>query len=421
MTELLTLALMALLLLLKGFFSGSEIALVSADRVKLRHKSARGSSGARLAVRLLQRPTQLLTTTLLGTNLSSIALTTVGTLLMVGLFGGSGELLALLVFTPLFLILGEIVPKSVYQQKADVLVPIIAYPLAWLRTILAPLVWLFSSVAGLAARLIGGRTDESGVLRDQFFGTVHMAEVTGASEAFSRGQVRRVLRFAQMTAVETMWPIAEVQVADRNAGMSDLLAIRSESGQRLIPLYDGSYANITAMAMMESWDMMDPDLAERAVDDVLSPVCFVPGVQRVSEILEMLRDDPSCTAVVVDELGHAIGFITLQLLVRRTLGTDANPVAERQVAIDSPKLAITGEDGRVRLDARIPIAKVNEILGTDISTLKHNTISGLALSRFGRLPQQGDRFEEQGFTFSVLEVSDRSIDTLVAEKGRGKK
>ena len=277
MTELLTLALMALLLLLKGFFSGSEIALVSADRVKLRHKSARGSSGARLAVRLLQRPTQLLTTTLLGTNLSSIALTTVGTLLMVGLFGGSGELLALLVFTPLFLILGEIVPKSVYQQKADGLVPVIAYPLAWLRTILAPLVWLFSTVAGLAARLIGGRTDESGVLRDQFFGTVHMAEVTGASEAFSRGQVRRVLRFAQMTAVETMWPIAEVQVADRNAGMAELLAIRSKSAQRLIPLYEGSHANITAMATLESWDVMDPGLAERAVDDVLSPVCFVPG------------------------------------------------------------------------------------------------------------------------------------------------
>ncbi len=415
MSEFLTLALMLVLLLMKGFFSGSEIALVSADQVKLRHKSARGSAGARLASGLLKRPTQLLTTTLLGTNLSSIALTTVGTMLMVSLFGGSGELVALIVFTPVFLVLGEIVPKSVFQQRADSLVPVIAYPLTWLRTVLAPLVWVFSSVAGTVARLIGGKADQGGALRDQFLGTVQMAEATGAAEAFSRGQVRRVLRFAQMTAAETMWPISEVRVADRRAGVADLIAIRGESGQRLIPLFEGSHANITAMARLESWDMMDPALPDRPIEEVLSPLHFVPGVQRVSEILQVLRDDPACTAVVVDELGHAIGFITLELVVRRTLGTAADPVSERQAAIERPSVR-RSEDGRVTLDARLPIAKVNEILGTDISTLSYNTLSGLALARFGRLPGVGERFIEAGHAFTVLAVTERSIRSFEASK-----
>ena len=236
MTEILTLVLMFGLLLLKGFFSGSEIALVSTDRIRLRHRAAQGQSGAKLAERLLQDPTRLLTTTLLGTNISSIALTTVGTLLMVSLFGGSGELVALLLFTPLFLVFGEIVPKSVYQQRSAELTPIIAYPLAWLQTALMPLVWLFSLVAILAARLVGGGKDSDDAAREQLMATVQMAEKTGTIEAFNRGQVRRVLRYAQMTAAEAMWSISDVRCLDRKTGMTELIEVRRATGQRLIPL-----------------------------------------------------------------------------------------------------------------------------------------------------------------------------------------
>jgi hypothetical protein len=125
------LALMLLFLLLKGFFSGSEIALVSSDKIKLRHKAKQGDRGATLALKLFQTPDVLLSTTLVGTNISTVVLTTIGALLMIGFFGEHGELYAFLVLTPLLLVLGEIVPKSVYQQKSDELTPIIIYPLRW--------------------------------------------------------------------------------------------------------------------------------------------------------------------------------------------------------------------------------------------------------------------------------------------------
>jgi putative hemolysin len=324
-----TFAVMALLLLAKGFFSGSEIAMVSADRVRLRARAARGASGSKLAMRLMRDPARLLTTTLLGTNMVSIALTTMGTLAMVRLFGAQGELVAVLVFTPLFLILGEIVPKSVYQQKADVAAPLISHPLAWLQTVLSPLVWLFSSVAKLAARLIGGVEDPAAAARDQVVATVLMAEKTGASAAFERGQVRGVLRVAQMRAGEIVWPLDDLTCAPRAAGMAKIVAARRAGGRRLVPLYRRHPRDIDAIAVIDSWDLLDPELESRPVSSVLGPMLFASEHQRVAEIIDLLARDPTATVVVLDDRGAAQGLITLPPLVRRTLGAEAEIEAPR--------------------------------------------------------------------------------------------
>lgn len=140
MDILILILVMIFFLLLKGFFSGSEIALVSSDKIKLRHKAKQGDRGAGLALKLFRTPDVLLSTTLVGTNISTIILTTIGALTMIQLFGDNGEIYAFLILTPLLLILGEIVPKSVYQQKADELTSIIIYPLRWASLLFYPIV-----------------------------------------------------------------------------------------------------------------------------------------------------------------------------------------------------------------------------------------------------------------------------------------
>ena len=329
MTLLATLLVMLLLLFAKGFFSGSEIALISADRVRLRSRAARGDSGSKLALRLIGNPPRLLTTTLLGTNTSSVALTTIGTIVVIGLLGGSGELVALILFTPIFLILGEIVPKSVYQQKADMLVPIIAVPLNWLQTAFGPVVALFSRLAQLVAKLIGGPGDAETGLREQFLAAVQMAETTGMIAAFRRGQVRRVLRFAQMQVGEVMYPIASVTRLPEDAPMETAVAQRRATGQRLIPLYRDDPERVTGIAVLESWDLMDPRLAERRLVEFRGAVAYVGGEEQVAGIIERLHESPRLTLVVTDGEGRACGLITLSLLVRGALGSTVDPATDR--------------------------------------------------------------------------------------------
>ncbi len=411
------LILMLVLLFLKGFFSGSEIAFVNVDRLRLRHRAAQGEGGAVLALRLLDDAPKLLTTTLLGTNITSIALTTVGMLLMIGLVGASrADLVALLIFAPLFLIFGEIVPKSVYQQKADVIVPVVAYPLAWLQVLFAPLVWLFSLVARLAARLMGGATSQADALREQFTTTVHMAEQSGASAAFSRGQVRRVLRFAQMTAAEVMWPLTDVKHAKANSPMAKIVQIRRESGQRFVPLFEATARHVTAIVRIDSWDLLDPELEARDPQEFLTEVVFVPHLQRVSEIFEDLHNHPARVVVVVDELGNSLGLITLSLLVHRTLGAQTSPLTGKALKPSKQPRAVHNEDGSITLDARLPVAEVNDLLQTHLPTLQASTLGGHALTQFGHLPGEGDRFEEEGYRFEVTKVSDRAVLQLRAQR-----
>jgi putative hemolysin len=118
-----TLLVILLCLLLEGFFSGSEIGVVSADQIKLRHDAAKGSKGAKLAIAMLKKPEWLLSTTLVGTNIAVVTNTTMVTALMIHLFGDQGSWMAVVLAAPLIWIFGEIVPKSVFQQRADTLTP----------------------------------------------------------------------------------------------------------------------------------------------------------------------------------------------------------------------------------------------------------------------------------------------------------
>ena len=161
MEILLIILFMLLLLLIKGFFSGSEIAVVNSDKIKLHAMANQGHKGAKAVLKQLRTPDILLGTTLVGTNIATVALTTLGTLVMIHLFSDMGDLIAFLVYTPLFLIFGEIVPKSIYQQKSDTIAPAAIYPLRVFSFLFYPIIFIFSRLARLTARLFGaGKTEQ---------------------------------------------------------------------------------------------------------------------------------------------------------------------------------------------------------------------------------------------------------------------
>lgn len=403
--------LMLFLLLLKGFFSGSEIALVSTDRPKLRHKAAQGHQGAKLASKMLAVPERLLATTLLGTNISSIALTTLGTVLVVNLLGNQGEILAIIIFTPLFLIFGEIIPKSIYQQKADTLAPIIIYPLSWLQTLFMPLIWLLSKVANAVASLLGKGDDNSDTEREQVMAMVNMAESSSDIVAFERGQVRRVFQFAQMSVSEVMSPLSDMRVVAENASMEKLIRIRRRSNSALIPLYRRGASDICAVVRLTVWDLLDDKLAEKRVEMYHCDVKYVPSIQRVSETIELLRDNPEAIVVVVDEIGQAQGIVTLNRLVRLTLS------GQEDASLAGTSTIVKDEHGGFLLDARLPIVDVNDALGTHLPTLMTTTLGGYALGRFRHIPQEGESFVVEGYTFTVTKATEKTILMLRASSG----
>ncbi|MDH3579460.1 MAG: hemolysin family protein [Hyphomicrobiales bacterium] len=412
---------MIVLLLLKGFFSGSEIALVNADKIKLRHAAKQGHRGAELALKLLQKPEILLSTTLVGTNISTIALTTVGTLMMVGWFGQRGDLYAFLAYTPVFLVLGEIVPKSVYQQKASVLTPIIIFPLNWSAKLFYPVIFVFSRIARFCARLAGAGKSEQTlfITREQFRTLIDMAEQSAALSESNRGRIRRVIRFADTTVAEAMVPIAQVISLDREKigkkrTRSAIELVRKHGFNRL-PVYDKNTSNITGIVTMSTWEMLAVHANEKPMSDMIKPAFYVAPNQTIDGLLPELRKREDRMAIVVDEFGSAVGMITMEDIVEEVLG-------EIDVGYDFEEYQTKRrheftqlDDDVYLMDSRVSISEANEILGIHMPATEFHTLGGLVMGRLRRIPREGDYIIELGYRLTVAEATERSLAKLRVE------
>lgn len=409
--------LIILLLLLKGFFSGSEIALVNSDKVKLSARANQGDNGAKKVLELYKEPDVLLGTTLVGANIATVALTTLGTILFIELFGVNGDFYAFLALTPLLLILGEIVPKSVYQQKSDEIAPVAIYPLMLFSFIFYPVIFVFSRIARLCARLFGGGKVEQNLFmtREQIRSVVDMAERTSSVDAFDRGRIRRVIRFSETTVGEAMIPIAEVTAINRNSSILRVIATVRRKGYNRLPVYKGNISNITGIVTLTTWDLLEPSLSRKKLEELIEPVHYVLQFQTIEQLLPTLRQRYDHMAVVVDEFGSAVGIITMEDIVEEVVGDiDVGYDFEEYLPRRKRVIEQVGE-GKYLIDSRSSVSEVNDVLEINLNSRVSHTIGGLVMAQLGHIPERGESVVEMGYRFTVEEVTERAIVKLRAE------
>ena len=408
---------MLVLLILKGFFSGSEIALVNADRIKLHTQANQGDRGAKMVLDLFRTPDVLLGTTLVGTNICTVVLTTVGTLLMIRYFGERGDLYAFLVYTPLFLILGEIVPKSVYQQVSDRIAPIVVYPLRGFSLLLYPIVFVFSRVARTVGRLFGmGRGEQSPFMtREQIRSVVEMAERTSSIDAIDRGRIKRVIRFADTTVGEAMIPMAEVTTLNEMSQTRDAVRLVRRHGFNRLPVYRGNISNIVGVVTLSTWDLLDPKLLERPLTELVEPARYVSPFQTIDDLMPILREHQDHIAIVVDEFGSAMGMITLEDVLEEVVGEIDVGYDFEEYLPKRKRIFEMLEEEVYLMDSRLPISEVNEALGVDLSSKEAHTIGGLIMARLRHIPSEGENVVEAGYRFTVVAANERTVLKLRVE------
>jgi putative hemolysin len=417
MTILMLIAGIVFLLLIKGFFSGSEIALVNSDKVKLTARANQGHRGAKEVLNLFKTPDVMLGTTLVGTNIATVALTTQVTVLFLDLFGEHGDVYAFLVFTPILLILGEIVPKSIFQQKSDVVAPIAIYPLKIFSILFYPIIIIFSRIARLFARLLGGGKVEQNLFmtREQIRSVVEMTERTSSVDAFDRGRIRRVIRFSETTVGEAMIPISEVTAINHKRGIMRAIATVRRKGYNRLPVYEGNISNITGIATLTTWDLMEKSTTKKNLGDLIKPAQYVLQFQTIDELLPILRQREDHMAVVVDEYGSATGIITMEDIVEEVVG-DIDVGYDFEEYLPRRKRALEALDENSYLvDSRLSVTEVNDLLEINLNTKVSYTIGGLVMNQIGHIPEYGESMTEQGYEFSVHERTDKGIVKLKIE------
>lgn len=409
---------MLLLLLLKGFFSGSEIALVNADKSKLSHRARQGHRGAAMVVRLSRTPEQLLTTTLVGTNVATVTLTTLGTILAVRTWGSElGDLWASLLLTPLLLVLGEIVPKSVYQQKSDTLAPLVIFPLRAFYWLFFPIVFVFALLARVAARLVGGRSQAPHLFatRQQLRGIMEVADRAKGIRGFDRMLVERAIRFSDRSAGEAMTPLGDLVTIGHDSTTAEAIRLVRHHGLSRLPVFEQNVSNVQGIVTLDPWDLLDPELPERSLAELIEPAHFVSPHERLEDLLPLLRERKDQCAVVVDEYGSAIGLLTLQAILEEVVGDIETGWGFDGQLVRRPPRPLELGGGAYLLDGRLPLAEVNDLLGLDLPVGEVHTLGGLATWALRHVPSEGESFERDGYRFTVAQASPRAVQSVRVE------
>lgn len=402
-----TIAVIALCLLLEGFFSGAEIGVISADRAKLRLDAAKGSRGAKLALEMLEKPEWLLSTTLVGTNIAVVTNTTIVTALMIELLGPQYSWLAVVLVAPLIWIFGEIVPKSVFQQRANVITPKVIFVLNFCSYLFYPILLIFSLLAKLLSWLVGARqVSNPFTLREEIFTMMQMPAAEGDIHPIEKNMIRRLFNFGETTAGEVMVPLIDVVGIEREAKVKDALRLAEDKAHHLLPVFSKRVDQVTGV--LDCLELLGKD-GESPIAPFIRTVSYVPESKSIQDLLLDMRQVSQTMTVVVDEFGGAEGIVTLEDIIEEVVDDiqdeyDANETHTQWVR----KL---GEKDYL-VSARIEMDLLAEELGIDLPDGQYASLSGFLLDKARDIPSAGEKIRFQSIEFTIERATPRLIQQV---------
>ena len=412
------------LILLNGLFSMSELAIVSARPARLKVAAEDGSKGAEVALRLASDPGKFLSTVQIGITLVGI---------IAGAFSGSrlgtpmaerlaalgvparfaddaGFILVIALTTYFSLVIGELVPKQLALRAAEPIAVVASRPMALVATLTAPFVWLLDRSSSLLIRLMGlsHRGDPSLSAQE-----LHMifAEATraGVIEEGERAIMSGIMRLADRPVREVMTPRIELDWIDRNASEDDVRAAIRATPHSLMPVADGSIDSI--VGVVKARDVLAALLDGRraSLGRLMKKPVILPDQLDAMDALRVLQRADVAMALVHDEYGHLEGVVTPADLLSAIVG---NFVSHRDEG-DVPMI-VERDDGSLLIAGALPADALAERLGTDLPDDRdYATAAGFVLSVLKRLPEEGEKFDDQGWRFEVIDMDGRKIDKLL--------
>jgi CBS domain containing-hemolysin-like protein len=405
-----TLILVFLGISLEAFFSGTELGMVSINRIRVRQKADEGISSAKAILKMLDDPERLFTTTSLGTNLAMVSTTAVFTAYVVTHVGEMGDLLATVLIFPLIFFGGEILPKLIFQHRADTLMPIMVRPLNLASKMLSPLVLFFSSLSKFFTHNIMGfdKQEASTFSRDQIREVLSLDSQTVDLGVTERKMIHRIFNFGEINVEQCMVPLVHTMAIHDNANMEEVHDIANTSGYSRLPVFHERMYNL--IGILNTFDLIDKPVDNSPITELIRPAYYVPPNKKIDDLLKELQQGGLHMAVVVDEYGGCIGIITIEDLLEKIVG-------EIEDEYDKPeKLFESYADGGYLIDGDMEIEVINETLNLSLPKGDYDTLGGLIIDKLEKIPSVGAQVTVDDYRLTVKEASKRQIQSVIVLK-----
>lgn len=393
-------AALVILVILSAFFSATETAFTSLNRIRLKSRADSGNKRAALTLRIAEDYDKLLSTNLIGNNIVNISASTVGTVLFTKLFLDYGPLVSTVVLTVVILVFGEISPKSMAKENAEAFAMFAAPIMRVLMTVLAPVNYLFAQWKKLLSRIFR-KSEEEGITEEELITMVDQAENEGGLDQHEGQLIRSAIEFNDLEVEEILTPRVDIVAAEDTATMDEIAAIFAENGYSRLPIYHDTIDNIIGVIHEKDFHAARYH-GQEAVSAIVSNVLYTTGSTKISDLLRILQRAKAHMVIVVDEYGGTEGLCTLEDIVEELVGEIWD---EHDEVIEEFKKQ---SDGSYLISCNANLTDLYDLFSIK-GERDCTTVSGWVMEEIGRVPEEGDHFVYENLDVTVTRVDHRRV------------
>jgi len=416
-----TLFLLFLMLLLSAFFSGSEIAYVAANKLKVEAKASNYGWAGRIATSFLKDPSTLLTTTLVGNNVALVVYSTLAAVLLhdpieafvianLGMEGSSWLELVILVLQTIVaslavLIFGEILPKTIFQSIAERAVFAAAIPLKITYFVLFfPFIIIARGAANLLNKILGGSEESnSGYLRRDLLFTIEESSRSGELDLDEdeANLVTNVLELASLRVKESMIPRTEIAAVEETDSIAEVHKEFIQTGYSRLPVYKENIDDIVGMVVAR-----DLFKKPKTLKSITREVRFVPEDKHCKDLLKEFLEERKAMAIVIDEYGGTAGMVTVEDLIEEVTGEIRDEHDREDFSIRKI------DDDSFLVSGRAEIDQLSDEFDIELEKGDFETVAGYLLEKLQSIPKADDEFETDDFKFVILTATKNKIEMV---------
>ena len=397
--------------LFSGYFSATETAFSSLNRIRVKNLAEKGDKKAKLVLDLLENFDSLLSTILIGNNIVNIACASVATLLFVKLLGEEqGPSVATIVITIVVLIFGEVTPKSIAKENPEKFAMFAAPFLNVLMIILTPFNFLFIQWKKLISKIFHTENDYS-ITEEELLTIVEEAEQEGRIDEQESSLIRSAIEFSEQEAIDILTPRIDIVGVSHDATKEEIAQIFEETNYSRLPVYKESIDHIIGILYQKDFYNLDDE--ETSFEHIIRPAMFITESKKIGELLQELQQKKSHIAIVLDEYGGTTGIVTLEDILEELVGEiwdEHDEVINEIEKISDTEYIVHGS---TNLEDLFEVLDMGMKINEEVEEMEVVTVSGWVMEEvLERIPSKGDVGTWQNLKVTVLEMDENRVEKI---------
>lgn len=396
------LSILAVLLLLSAFFSGSETALMTLNRYRLQHLVKQKHRGAIKAHELLKRPDRLIGLILLGNNFVNILASSIATVIAIRIGGDEAIGPAMALMTVIVLLFSEVTPKTLAALRPEMLAFVSAWIYVPLLKIFYPLVWVVNLMSGLLLRIVGvnpKKAKTETLNKDELKSIVSDAE--HLMPARYQNMLLSILDLESATVEDIMTHRNDIVGIDLEDPIEEIITQLQQSPHTRLPVYKKNIDRVIGFLHIRTILILlnQPDFDKQMITDSLSKPFFIPASTSIHKQMQIFKAEKLRTGLVVDEYGDVQGLVTLDDLLQEIVG---------ELIAEEPDIKMQ-KDGSYLVDASVTVRELNRITHWDLPTEGPKTLNGLIIEYMETIPEAGTSAKLHGHTLEIIKRDENTV------------